>query len=575
MKTKPIAIGLGILLVLAVGLAIGLSGGVTVTGEIPLNATDGPTVIFEVDDESQPPLEEPVPDANTVNITTPDRVANFSSDGPTELTLPEDQMAADSIALTNIDVSAHNLTIDAEFEDPVTIAGDVDSFTLNEIGFDDGEADFSYSASGAIDVRITNLPATDSRVMVVDAESGDLLDDAEADANGDVWFTDLPDGEHDVSIELAPEFLEVRDELTNELIEEANATVEFFFESGDDPDLIVSREVTDGTVDMIDLPIEENFVVEADADGYVNRRIFVPSLFETQTIYLLDDQTDAVAPEFFLKDFSGEFPGDRSVLEIKRNIDDTWQTVEGDFFGSGDRFTATLHQDRRHRLVITNTASGQTRNLGTFTPTIADRIDIEIFPDDEIIHSEVGPSIVWHPETARLPATDGIDIDTRVRPGSLGFESYTVTVELNETVVSTEVGDDPDGETFTTTLDLTDRVGESVVVTVDYELEDGSGGSAEASWTVREHFDNPAALLPTLESIRDSMGGDASNFSMMVTLIALVLGVGYAARVSSSEVAGLVGLVVLAFFWSLSFIPTGWVFIGFVMFLTLMGVQRL
>ncbi len=375
----------------------------------------------------------------------------------------------------------------------------------------------------------------------------------------------------------APGELEIRDEQTEELLGEVNATVEFFFERSTEPDLIVEREADNGTVDMTGLPPDESFVVSAEADGYFDRRIFVESLFDTQTIYLLDDEADAVSIEFILNDFSGRFDGEESILEVQRNINESWQTVEGDFFGAGGRFTATLALDKRHRLIVTNTQTGETRNLGTFTPTIAQQVPIEIFEDDDIIQTDTHPSIQWEPDVAQLPARDDVDIETIIRSGSIDFDSYSGDVEINGSTVASFSGSEPGGETFTETVDLTDRAGEEVTITVDFELEDGSTGSAVNTYIIREHFENDLALLPTLTVIKESMDedGDVSRFSMMVSFIATIMAIGYTARTASTEVAATIGLVVLIGFVTVGWAPRSWLFAGGITALTLMGVQRL
>lgn len=560
-----------VVLVAITGGALALTGGVAVDGTISIDAgDDGPLVHFVSDGTTDLDLDAPVPDDHTVDITADGGAVDFTSEGSTEVTVAEADITSDELTVSDLDASSAGLTIDTDFGEQYTVSGQAQQFEIYQLGYDDDTADFRYVSSAGVDVTVT-LP-TDTRVMAVDADTGEPLDGADTDANGEATFS-LEAGDRRVAIQHAPGVLEIRNELNNTRIEDANVTVEFYFERTNEPDTIIGREADNGIVDMVGLPTGEPFVAEVIADGYYSRRIFVPSLFETQQIYVLPDNETAVDTEFVLEDYSGAFPSDTSVLEVQRNINESWQTVEGDFFGAGGRFQAILDQDRRHRLVVTNVQTGETRTIGTYTPVVSAQVPLEVFDDDEEIVDDDLPTIRFDPETRTLPAGPGVEITADVAPGDQTFSSYTGNVTVDGSVVTSFNGNNPAGETFTESVDLSGHAGETATVSVSYELDDGTSGTAGAEYGVRPFYDNENSLFNVLDRLR---GGDGpGGFSMFMGMIAVALTVAKVGRTASPDVTALAGLGVLVVLVVIGWVPRTWLFLGGVWVLATMGLQRI
>jgi len=148
----------------------------------------------------------------------------------------------------------------------------------------------------------------------------------------------------------------------NQKIDNSTVTVDFFYESGGNY-TSVERNTTDGVIDLSGLPVHRPLVAKAETDKYRDRRIFLGSLYEQQSLYLLPENETATQTRFKLQDFSGEFPQDTTVLKVQRTLTFRYETVLGDFFGASGSFPGELHFNKRHRLILVNTETGETRDL--------------------------------------------------------------------------------------------------------------------------------------------------------------------------------------------------------------------
>ena len=176
-----------------------------------------------------------------------------------------------------------------------------------------------------------------------------------------------------------PSELEIRDIKTEELIDDAEVTVEFF--SGE----IITQETTeDGTIDLGgvsgDLPIS----ITVSADDYHSRETILRSVFDQQQVYLLEDdeEVDSVRQIFKLNDLTGQFRTDDTFLLIQRPLDldgdnRTWKTVEGARFGAANEVIATLEEGQRHRLILENDR-GEERRLGDYTAEEDGTVELEV-----------------------------------------------------------------------------------------------------------------------------------------------------------------------------------------------------
>jgi len=226
-----------------------------------------------------------------------------------------------------------------------------------------------------------------------------------------------------------PDELEIRDEKTNELIEEADGEeveVRFF---PDDPDNeeVETRTTDDGIVDFADLPGDEAFIVTISADGYFTRSTYIDSILEQQTAYLLDDDADASLKTFSLDDRTDNFQSTDSRLSIQKPIQDgnstSYKTIAGEYFGANGEQSVQLENGERYRLIVEN-RDGQSRTLGDFTPETDDFVTLDIGRVDIGSPGEAGYNINARTET--------LDDD---EAASVGYEQEIVLsfVDIDET----------------------------------------------------------------------------------------------------------------------------------------------
>jgi len=378
----------------------------------------------------------------------------------------------------------------------------------------------------------------------------------------------------------APAELEIRNQTANangdhELIDSAETEIEFYFDGASTPGLIIERSTNTGVINMTGLPVNQPFVVDANADDYFNRRIFVSSLFETQTVYLLDDTADVVQPIFELNDATGQYDTEHTVLEIQRNINGSWQTVEGDYFGIANRVSAQLLFNERHRLVITNTETGASRNLGPFTPTSSNFIELTVEADDSIVNQAPDiPRVTISPQIGSLPARANTDIQVQVEPGTKTFTNYNIKAILsNGTILHNQSHANSNGDEHDITLDLDNTDNQELTVWVNWTATDGSSNQIPTVYTLQEFIQNDYSLLTILTNA--PLGEEPPNaLSSLITVVLAILATGYTATRMAGGPAALVGLGVITMGAILSWIPFGWLVAGAVTWVVLSGVRN-
>jgi hypothetical protein len=157
----------------------------------------------------------------------------------------------------------------------------------------------------------------------------------------------------------------------NELVDNATVEIRFYGEEN----FVVERSTTNGKIDMSGLPADQEFVAVAKASGYYDRRIYVSSLYEQQSVFLLPDSQNAVYNVFELVDQSGNYPAGETRLIIQRALNTSgslnWVTVAGDFFGATNEFPVYLRYNQRYRVIIENDA-GDRRVIGAYSATDED-----------------------------------------------------------------------------------------------------------------------------------------------------------------------------------------------------------
>jgi len=270
--------------------------------------------------------------------------------------------------LRQVDVTGELTVTRADLSRSVTItSGDLTGFQLQTVAVGDGAADFSYSSVDGATIRLSGLP--NNRVGIVDADTGDVLDIADARDDGTATF-DLPAGTNTVELQKQPGVLEVRNEARPDELIDGNVSLRVRLFAGGDT--VVERQVTDGTVSLEGVPTDERLVItvrEENAD-FVYRRILIESAFQSPEIYLLPTSEPSAEVRFRLQDETGRFDSDSTRLfvekPITRNNSTEYRVISGDRLGADGEFPTILVDSTRYRLRVENDA-GEQRVLGSYT----------------------------------------------------------------------------------------------------------------------------------------------------------------------------------------------------------------
>jgi hypothetical protein len=385
--------------------------------------------------------------------------------------------------------------------------------------------------------------------------------------------------------------IQIRDETNpSKLIDAQNVTLEFYFDDG--RDRIEQRETTNGIVDMNGLPATEPFIVVANAEGYHPRRIFVENLTAQQTVYLLNESADTVQPEFEVVDFTGRYPSENTILEVQRNINGSWRTVQGDYFGAAGSFRTTLLFNQEHRLRLYNVETGQSRQIGRYTPTRDALETIEITAEDSVVLEQGAPLITASPSTRSFVAQESQLLSMDIRAGDSELEEITMSITYTNGSQTEELANttrtDGDNIHIERELDLTNRGDGHLEIDVDWRTVDGESGTRSYEYSIREVLDKEFGLLATLASIPQRLGGNTTNSTgadgsggasgILVFASILMTVMGTASATSklrlSTEAAGMVALLLLAAFWTIGWLPGSVVFAAVVTFATLAAARR-
>ena len=375
-----------------------------------------------------------------------------------------------------------------------------------------------------------------------------------------------------------PAQLEIRKETApGELVDDANATVIFQFDN--QPVLVEQRNTTNGIVNMTNLPANRPFVVEVSAPNYTDRRVYISSLFDKQQVYMLNTTAagnDAVDPTFVLRDFTGRFGGTDTVLSVQRPINQSWQTVEADFFGSDNRMSATLRADSRHRLVVENVQSGDRRVFNGYFPS-SDRDHIITITADSASVDATPASVSFRPQATSLGAGN-VTLSARFDSGAdAAFDAYNITIWANgsaRTQLATRAGTDADGERLGAEVNLTDRGGETIEVRAVFELDSGETVTRWQNYTVRPSYTDEG-ILDILAGIPARIGGGTGPLAMLAVLLSSGIAVGAAARYQlSTELIGLVVVGGVAIFAMLGWLPMQIAIAGGIVWSVAAGLRR-
>jgi len=359
----------------------------------------------------------------------------------------------------------------------------------------------------------------------------------------------------------------------------ANLTAKFYFRSSDPQ--IVEKNASDGTVSLGGVPADEAFVVVVEADGYITRRVVFASLIDQQSVFLLPTNRTTTDVVFTVEDYSGDYPQQSTALLVQRGLNGSWQTVTGDYFGATGEFPAQLRFQERHRLVLVNLDTGDRRIAGSYTPLRASGQTIQVTTQGEIDLSGAGLNIAVSPGTRTLTNTSSETITVEIDTNDATLQNATLkavyrppdhstsTVLASQTVAST-------GE-YQLSVDLRGRAGGTVDVVVDYET-DTLSTSEIVTYTIRRAFENQHSLLAVLASVAPRFpAGHVEAFQSIIVLFTTVLGTAATAsgfRGASTELVGLVAVVILGAWGVIGWIDYGIVFAAGVTWVALAATRR-
>ena len=283
--------------------------------------------------------------------------------------------SGDPVTIRDVDADPGSLTVErTDLSRSVTFeSGDAGVFQLQDYAVDNGSEDFAYQSDTGVTVTLTGFDAIG--IAAVDTGTGESLATDTVTGDGVATF-ELPAGQRAVRLEATPSVLEVRNEIRPDELVDGNSSLRA--RAFADGDVLFERQVTDGTVSLEGVPLDEEIIVtvrEENAD-FVYRRILIESAIQTSEIYILPTSEPSAQVRFQLRDDTGRF-GDsantRFFVEkpITRDYDGDgtnetrYQVISGDRIGADGEFPTILVDSERYRLRVENEA-GEQRVLGSY-----------------------------------------------------------------------------------------------------------------------------------------------------------------------------------------------------------------
>jgi len=458
-----------------------------------------------------------------------------------ELTVGDDGFDDDPIVLQQVDVDG-SLTVDrGDLDRSVTIDdGDALVFQLRDFEVDNDAEDLAYNSDDGLTVTLDGFDPIG--IAAVDADTGEPLDDVAVSLEGEATF-ELPAGQRSIEFQSAPSDLEVRNEANpDELIDDDNVTLRarIFAEDGEESE-VVERQVTDGTVSLDGVPLDEELVItvsEENAD-FTYRRILIDSAIETSEIYLLPTTEPSAEVRFQLDDQTDRFPNQETRFFVEQPItrdgETEYRIIAGDRIGADGEFPVILVDEERYRLRVVND-EGEQRVLGSYT---IQGSDIASLPIGEVEFSqdlEDGAAMQASLRDADANAEHNHELRlTYVDPNG-ETESIEIGVEdsdgneLRPTTTENISGDGPYTETFP--IEEADFNPEDDTATVTVEADHGFETETfeEVLGDVPDVFQDVPINQQLLEII--GFGSIIAVFGLLVIFnasMAALVGTGYAA----------------------------------------------
>lgn len=164
------------------------------SGDVTLNATDGPAVTLSGSADAD--LEAPAPDANTIVWNTTAGSATFSSTGHTEATVQPGNLEGTYTSISGIDASGASLTITPDDKRPLTVAGSVTDVSFQDADLSDDATALTYSSGGSGTITVTGLAG--STDWTAATPGGSEIDSGTTTAGGDASISVTSASDEDV-----------------------------------------------------------------------------------------------------------------------------------------------------------------------------------------------------------------------------------------------------------------------------------------------------------------------------------------------------------------------------------------
>ena len=486
----------------------------------------------------------------------------ISANGSADVTVTDQTFSGETMQLANIDATSTPITATRDnLTTEVTVSGGATALIVHNVTLDDNATDIEVVAASETNLTVGGVPA-DIGLQAVDS-NGDVIAGTTDSDNGQAELT-IPTGSYALRLQSGPSELEIRNLKTKKLIKNASnpitVEVEFFAQDGQ----VISRSTTDGTIDLAGLPADQRFSVTVDAGtDFVTRQVIIPSILEQDTAFVLPTaNTTTVQPRFVLEDPSQRFDEEDSEIVIERPIEDGNDTrfvaVAGDRVGL-QGFNPVLERGQRYRIRVRDPTSGRERQLGAFTPTVAEQVTLEV-TDVEFDSVSDTDGLEW---TARYVEGDNQDtIELILRDSqptqSLEYEIYPRGQPNNTLVSDTATGN------VTISEPVPPSQNDSVFI-VEFDLERGNGETVSAQRQVSS------------DSLPVGPSGLAQNWQTVIAMLVLV-GVAGLFGAANPGVGGIATAMTGGVFFLLGWLPddTGGLMVGLAIFIAVLsyGARR-
>jgi hypothetical protein len=344
--------------------------------------------------------------------------------------------SGDTIDLRNVDATGSVTVSRSDLSRSVTVeSGDANLLQVRDYNVSDDAEDFAYASDNGLTVTLTGFDSIG--IAAVDAGTGEPLASDNVEGDGVATF-ELPAGQRSIRLEPTPSELQVRNEIRPDELIDGNSSLRA--RAFADGDVLFERQVTDGTVSLEGVPLNEEIIVtvrEENAD-FVYRRILIESAIQTSEIYVLPTSEPSAQIRFRLRDDTGRFDASNTRFFVEKPVtrdfdadgtnETRYQVISGDRLGADGEFPTILVDSTRYRLRVENEA-GEQRVLGSY---IVQGATTSVIPIGEVEFTgnvDEGAAL----QTSLREAPDGAAHDHEVRLVFVDPEGETDQIEVSIT----------------------------------------------------------------------------------------------------------------------------------------------